>query len=85
MCDWTMFFRCPYHLAFTKKRCTIVLHNFGWFCRVYTDNDQLIIHESVGDIVVIVVVDREVGTTTTSWEPDIVHQITRLPYQLAKH
>jgi hypothetical protein len=68
-----------------KKRCTIVPHDIGWFCRNYADNNQLVIHESVDNVVIVVIIDCEVGTTTTSWEPDIVHQVTRLPYQLAKH
>jgi hypothetical protein len=67
-----------------KKRGTIASHDISWFCRIYADNNQLVIHESV-DNVVIVVVDCEVGTTTISWEPDIDHQVTHLPYQLAKH
>jgi hypothetical protein len=83
MRDRTMFFML---LLFSihKKRCTIIPHNIGWFCRIYADDDQLIIHESVDDVVVIVI-DCESGTTTTSWEPDVVHQVTPLPYQLAKH
>jgi hypothetical protein len=77
MRDWTMFFIL---LLFSihKKRCTIVPHNIGWFFRVYADDNQLVIRESVEDIVVVIV-DCEVGTTSTSWEPDIVHQVTRLP------
>jgi hypothetical protein len=62
--------------------CTINPHNIGWFCRVYVDDDQLIIDESI-DNVVVVVVNREVGPPTFSWEPEVVHQVTRLLYQLA--
>jgi hypothetical protein len=67
-----------------KKRGNIVSHDIGWFCCVYDDNNQLVTHESV-DNVVIIVVDCKVGTTTISWKLDIVHQVARLPYQLAKH
>ncbi len=61
-----------------KKRCTIVPHDIGWFCCIYTDKNQLVIHESI-DNFVIVDVNHEVGRTTTFWEPDIVMAVTMLP------
>jgi hypothetical protein len=67
-----------------KKRSTVVPHDIGSFRHVYADDDKLVIQESV-DVVVVVIVDCEIGPTTISWEPDIVRQVTRLPYQLAKH
>ncbi len=65
-----------------KKRCTIVPHHIGWFCRVFVDDDQLVINKSIDDVV-LVIVNHEVGPTTFSWEPEVVHQVTHLPYQLA--
>ncbi len=48
-------FWCRYHLVSTKKKCTIIPHDIGWFCRNYADNNQLVIHESVNDVVVVIV------------------------------
>ncbi len=35
-----------FSLCIHKQRCTIVPHHIGRFCRIYVDNNQLVIHKS---------------------------------------